>query len=136
MARLRMDEADEGALLALTAGDVGVVLDATGGELPSVVHWGRALPSFDAPPAPAVVAAAVPVIGSNNPDVAPRVSVLPEHHSGWTGRPGLAGSRSGRQWSPRFRVTAVVVDGVRVSGFVSGGAASVEFSAADDIALL
>ena len=27
-------------------------------------------------------------------------ALLPEHSSGWNGRPGLAGSRSGRGWSP------------------------------------
>jgi alpha-galactosidase len=125
-----------GALLALEAGGVSVVLDATGGRLPAIVHWGAALPAMDADQAVALVDAAVPQVSTSNGDVARRVAVLPEHHAGWTGRPGLSGSRSGRQWSPAFRVTAVLMDGVQVHGFVSGGAARVEFRAADDFALL
>ncbi|HEY0815538.1 MAG TPA: alpha-galactosidase, partial [Pseudonocardia sp.] len=136
MAGTQVDQADVGALLALRAGDVSVVLDATAGRLPAVIHWGAALPAMAADQAAALVEAAVPVVGSNNPDIPPRVAVLPEHRSGWTGRPGLAGSRSGRQWSPAFQVTTVLVDGVAVHGFVTGGPARVEFRAADDIALL
>ena len=51
--------------------------------------------------------------------VAPRVAVLPEHHTGWTGRPGLRGSFAGRGWSPAFTTTAVTLDGDAVSGFAA-----------------
>jgi alpha-galactosidase len=132
MAAIGVDEADADALLALRAEGVSVVIDATAGRLPSIVHWGAALPTMDADQALALVAAAVPVIASNNADVPPRLAVLPEHHTGWTGRPGLAGSRGGRQWSPAFRVTSVLVDGAPVRGYADLGAASVEFGA-DDI---
>ncbi|MDT7553623.1 MAG: alpha-galactosidase, partial [Pseudonocardiales bacterium] len=129
MAAIGVDEADADALLALRAEGVSVVIDATAGRLPSIVHWGAALPAMDADQAAALVAAAVPVIASNNADVPPRLAVLPEHHTGWTGRPGLAGSRGGRQWSPAFRVTSVLVDGAPVRGYADLGAASVEFGA-------
>ena len=89
MTAIGVDEADAGALLALRAGGVSVVIDATAGRLPAIVHWGAALAPMAAEQAAALVAAAVPVIGSNNADVPPRVAVLPEHHTGWTGRPGL-----------------------------------------------
>ena len=124
------------ALIVLTADGVGLVLDARGGRLPAVVHWGAALAPMSAAQAAALATAAVPVIGSNNVDVPPRLAVLPEHHTGWTGRPGLVGSRGGRQWSPAFAVTAIHVDGVPVSGYVSAGAASVEFLAVDEVAQL
>ncbi len=124
------------ALISLTADGVSVLLDATRGRLPAIVHWGAALPAMDAEQAAALAAAAVPVIGSNNPDVAPRLAVLPEHHTGWTGRPGLAGSRGGRQWSPAFAVTSVLLDGEPVTGYVRAGAARVEFRAVDDAGLL
>ena len=130
---MRVDEADVGVLLCMTADGVSVVIDATGGRLPSIVHWGAALPAMDADQAAALVDAAVPVIGSNNADVPPRVAVLPEHHTGWTGRPGLAGSRAGRQWSPAFQLTSVLVDGNPVSGYHRCGGANVEF-VADDVA--
>ncbi len=124
------------ALIVLTADGVGLVLDARGGRLPAVVHWGAALAPMSAAQAAALATAAVPVIGSNNVDVPPRLAVLPEHHTGWTGRPGLVGSRGGRQWSPAFAVTAIHVDSVPVSGYVTAGAASVEFLAVDEVAQL
>lgn len=136
MAATRVDEADEGGILALTANGVSVVLDATGGRLPAIVHWGAPLPAMGADQAFALIDAAVPVIGSNSQDVPLRVAVLPEHHRGWTGRPGLSGSRSGREWSPAFRVTSVLMDGVPVRGYVSGGAANIEYRAVDDEAQL
>ena len=40
-----------------------------------------------------------------------RLAVLPEHWTGWLGRPGLTGSRSGRDWSPKFTTTALRVGG-------------------------
>ena len=101
----------DGDLIVLTADGVGLVLDATGGRLPAIVHWGAALGPMTAEQAAALATAAVPVIGSNNADVPPRLTLLPEHHTGWPGRPGLTGSRAGRQWSPAFTVTEILVDG-------------------------
>jgi len=94
----------DGDLIALTADGVGLVLDATGGRLPAIVHWGAALGPMTAEQAAALATAAVPVIGSNNADVPPRPTLLPEHHTGWPGRPGLTGSRAGRQWSGRATI--------------------------------
>ena len=108
-------------LVTLTAAGVSLVLHTADGRLPVVVHWGAALPTMDADQAMALADAAVPVIGSNNPDIAPHVSVLPEHHTGWTGRPGLTGSRAGRAWSPAFRVAAVLLDGSPADGVVHAG---------------
>ncbi len=133
---MTLDDVGSGALIVLMADGVGLVLDATGGRLPAVVHWGPALGPMAAEQAAALAAAAVPVIGSNNVDVAPRLAVLPEHHTGWTGRPGLAGSRGGRQWSPAFAVTEILMDGVPVTGYATAGAASVEFRAIDEAAEL
>src|SRR6476661_8411790 len=124
----------DGDLIALTADGVGLVLDATGGRLPTIVHWGAALGPMTAEEAAALASAAVAVIGSNNADVPPRLAVLPEHHTGWTGRPGLTGSRAGRQWSPAFTVTETLVDGVPATGYVSAGAARVEFHVTDEAA--
>lgn len=120
--------------LALSAAGVGLVVDATGGRLPAIAHWGPALPAPTPGGLAALVAATVPVVGTNNVELPPRVAVLPEHHTGWAGQPGLSGSRGGRAWSPRFRVSEVLVDGVPVSGAHVGGAAVVEFRAADPVA--
>lgn len=130
------DAGETNVVLTLTAGGVSVVLDATEGRLPAIVHWGVALPSMDAAEAAALAVAAVPVIGSNNPDVAPRVAVLPEHHTGWSGRPGLSGSRGGQHWSSAFAVASVLLDGAPVHGYVEAGAAVVEFRAIDLAGLL
>ena len=62
----------DGDLIVLTADGVGLVLDATGGRLPAIVHWGAALGPMTAEQAAALATAAVPVIGSNNADVPPR----------------------------------------------------------------
>ena len=94
---------DDGALIALTAEGVDLVIDATGGRLPAIVHWGAALGAMSTEEAASLVTAAMPVIGSNNADVPPRLSVLPEHHTGWMGRPGLTGSRAHGSGRPRSR---------------------------------
>ena len=118
--------------LALTAAGVTVLVDAAAGRLPAIVHWGHSLPILDAVQAAALVAASVPVVGSNNVEVPPRVAVLPEHHTGWSGRPGLRGSFAGRGWSPAFTTRAVSLDGAPIAGFTSSGPGVVEVVADDD----
>ena len=59
--------------------------------------------------------------GPNAVSAPPRVSLLPEHSTGWVGRPGLRGSRGGPGWSTRFVVTSVSFDGVPVDGFLDAG---------------
>src|SRR3954451_15421699 len=118
--------------IALTAAGVTVLVDARAGRLPAVVHWGHELPPLDAATAAAPVPAAGSVVGSTNVEPVPRVSVLPEHHTGWTGRPGLRGSFAGVGWSPKFHSTAVRLDGEPVDGFRAGGAGCVEVTAVDD----
>jgi alpha-galactosidase len=121
-----------GSLVALTAGGVTVLIDATGGRLPALAYWGAALPGLDAEQAGTLVATAEPVAGSNDPDVRPRVALLPGHDTGWTGRPGLRGSFAGAGWSPSFLVTEVTVDGVPAAGFHAGGAGRIDVRAVDD----
>src|SRR4051794_30325975 len=108
-------------LIALTAAGVTVLIDTTDGRLPALAYWGRALPALDAEQAEALAATAEPVAGTNDPDIRPRVALLPGHDTGWTGRPGLRGSHAGAGWSPAFLVTAVTVDDVPASAFHAGG---------------
>jgi alpha-galactosidase len=119
-------------LIALTAADVTVLIDAGAGRLPALVYWGRALPALDAEQAQALVATAAPVAGTNDPDIRPRVALLPGHDTGWTGRPGLRGSYAGAGWSPAFQVTAVTVDDAPAPAFHAGGPGRVEVRAVDD----
>ena len=80
------------------------MLDESAG-VPVVLHWGAPLGDVD--PSTVAVALARPQVAGGLDVVAP-VSILPEHGSGWGGRPGLAGHRKGgTAWSPRFRTTTV-----------------------------
>jgi alpha-galactosidase len=124
------------AVLHLAHAGVSLVLDARLGRLPSIVHWGARLGELDDESLTGLVAASVPVVGSNNVDTPPRVALLPEHHTGWTGRPGISGSSDGRGWSPRFTTTAIEWDGAPVDGVVSAGAGRVAFHALDDAGAL
>jgi alpha-galactosidase len=90
-----------------------VVIDETSGA-PTIVYWGAPLGDID--PSTIVAALHRPVQQGSLDVVAP-VSVLPEHGSGFQGRPGLAGHRrGGTAWSPRFQPVDVtqLVTGVRV----------------------
>ncbi len=117
-----------GGLVAMTAAGVTVLIDATGPGLPVIAHWGPELPGLDAGQAAALIRASEPVAGTNNLDPRPRVAVLPEHASGWTGRPGLSGSAAGLGWSPSFRLPYAQ----QPRDFVSGGPGMLTVEAVDD----
>ena len=120
------------AAVALTAGGVTVLVDLRERRLPAVTYWGPELPGLDEGLAAALIATSVPVPGSNDIEPRPRVAVLPGHHTGWVGRPGLSGSYAGVGWSPAFTTTSVTVGGEPVTGFATAGAARLEVRAADD----
>ena len=119
-------------ILHLAHAEVSLLVDARYGRLPSIVHWGARLGELDDDALRGLTDGSIPVVGSNNVDTPPRVALLPEHHTGWTGRPGVAGSASGRGWSPKFAVTGVELDGSPVDGVVRHGAGAVVFHAVDD----
>ncbi len=82
------------------AGPVDVVVDVSTGA-PTIVYWGRSLGDV-ADLGTITTALDRPVVHGAADVVAP-VSVVPEHGSGFVGRPGLVGRRGGgRAWSPRF----------------------------------
>ncbi|MFG1606886.1 alpha-galactosidase [Actinoplanes sp. NPDC049265] len=118
-------------LVALCAAGVTVLIDVRDGRLPAIVHWGPELPGLDATEAETLAGAAEPVPGSNNLEPVPRPSVLPEHHLGWTGRPGIRGSYAGSGWSPFFTATGVRLNGEPVDGFAASGPGVLEVTAAD-----
>jgi alpha-galactosidase len=119
-------------LVALTAAGVTVLVEVGAGRLPAVTYWGPELPALDAAQAEALGVAAVPVPGSGEIEPRPRLALLPEHHTGWTGRPGLSGSFAGVGWSPAFATTAVTLDGAEVGDFTAAGAGTLEVRATDD----
>lgn len=83
----------------LRAGGTCVVVRLDEHLLPAVVHWGP--DPGDVDPAALLDALAVPYVDSVVM-MPPRVAVLPQHSEGWLGRPGLEGSRAGRDWSVSF----------------------------------
>ncbi len=81
-----------------------VVVDTSTG-VPTLVHWGAPLGDVDLD---SLLAAIARPINQGSLDVIAPVSVVPEHGSGWQGRPGLAGHRrGGTAWAPRFTPTSV-----------------------------
>jgi len=94
-------------LVRLRGLGIEVVADVTTG-VPLIVHWGAPLdvggidaltPALDRPI----------VFGAS--DVVAPATVVPEHGSGWTGRPGLTGHRRrGTTWAPRFAPVGHTVD--------------------------
>ena len=81
-----------------------VVIDESSGS-PTIVHWGAPLGAVDLD---SVVAAFQRPVTNGALDVVAPISIVPEHGSGYPGRPGLLGSRQGgRNWSPRFAPLAV-----------------------------
>lgn len=117
----------------LSSAGVSLVLDATEQRLPSIVHWGVALGSQTMDDVTTLALAALEPQSGNVVDAAVRVAILPEHHAGWEGKPGVVGHRDGTSWSPRFVLVGVEVDGSAVSdaGLVETGAASLVFRAHD-----
>ncbi len=126
------------ARIVLRAAGVCLVLDATAGRLPAVLHWGRDPGVPSAADLDALALGAVPPHAPNGVDEPMRLALLPEHWTGWTGTPGLSGSRAGGAWSPRFVTTRIEVDGVaeRASIVLREGPARVAFHAEDAAAEL
>ncbi|NTW39552.1 MAG: alpha-galactosidase, partial [Cellulomonadaceae bacterium] len=98
--------------LHLRRGGTSVVLRLEATALPCVLHWGPDLgeTADDAALADLITALEPPFIDSVISSQA-AVALLPQHSSGWLGRPGLLGSRAGRAWSVAFdRVTHTVAE--------------------------
>lgn len=103
---------------SLRAGGTAVVLafDEHGG-VPAIVYWGEDLgATADQTALDALALGQLPQPVSGGLDVPVLLSALPLESQGWLGTPGLIGARGGRDFSPRFRVTA--------RGFRSEGAGS------------
>ncbi len=124
----------------LRADGLSAVLDLSDGRLPAIVHWGADLGELTGADVATLARAGVHPIAANIVDEPVRVGMLPEHHTGWVGRPGISGSRGGQGWSPKFTTTGLRVDGVAVGAgaeqpsLLTLGTSSLEISAADEVA--
>jgi alpha-galactosidase len=95
------------ALVDLGAGDTSFLVDPSvaGGV---VVHWGAALGGLDAEGVAATVTALELPPTAGGLDVVAPLAIVPEHGSGYPGRPGLSGRRrDGAAWAPRFTTSDV-----------------------------
>ena len=91
-------------MIHLRGTQADVVIDESTGA-PTIVHWGAPLGNVD--PATVVEALRRPQVNGSLDVLAP-LSVVPEHGSGFQGRPGLQGNRQGgRMWAPRFSLVGV-----------------------------
>ncbi|HEY5223156.1 MAG TPA: alpha-galactosidase [Microbacteriaceae bacterium] len=113
-------------LVHVRGGGVSVLLDLRGELLPAIVHWGADLGELTADDALALTIADLAPLVNNVVDEPIRLALLPEQHTGWTGRPGLSGSRAGGAWSPWFRTTRLTIaangtEPVSIRPRVSGG---------------
>jgi alpha-galactosidase len=88
--------------LYLRGAGTSLLIDFATGE-PAVLHWGADL----GPDLPDLSLLADPVAPSSL-DIPVTLGLLPQASSGWRGRPGLRGHRSGQGFSARLRVTSVV----------------------------
>ncbi|NLI19073.1 MAG: alpha-galactosidase [Actinomycetales bacterium] len=91
----------------LRRGGTSLVLRLDPTMLPCVLHWG---PDLGDVPEPGALAHALAMPYVDSPIASQSwVAVLPQHSSGWLGRPGLLGSRAGRAWSVAFDAVAHAV---------------------------
>jgi alpha-galactosidase len=129
-------------VITLRSEGVSLVLDVSAGRLPAIVHWGADLGPLELADTEALIVSNIDPGGPNIVDEPIRLAILPEHWTGWVGRPGLSGSRAGRAWSPKFTATGARVDGVPVTAaegqptMITAGPASVEVDAVDEVAEL
>ncbi|MET0826096.1 MAG: alpha-galactosidase, partial [Acidimicrobiales bacterium] len=121
-------------VVALSSDDVSLVIDLSDLALPAVVHWGPRLEGLESRDLVAIVDTGVALNGTNDIDVPRRLAVLPEQHRAWAGRPGLQGSRGGRNWSTRFTVDRVTLGGEPVLDSHVGGPGLLEVDATDGYA--
>lgn len=129
------------ACVHLRAEGVSVLLDVTAGQLPAIVHWGADLGEVALADVLELIEAGAHPIAANLVDEPVRVAVLPEAWTGWMGRPGLSGSRGGRDWSPKFTTSALRLDGAEIGAgtavsLVNAGCAVVEVESVDEVSRL
>ncbi|MBP6995992.1 MAG: alpha-galactosidase [Phycicoccus sp.] len=95
--------------LLLQRSGTALLLRLTARALPCIVHWG---PALDGPPdASALWAALSTPLADSTVNTQESVAILPQHSAGWLGRPGLLGSRNGRDWSTTFDTVTHVLRG-------------------------
>ena len=90
-------------VLHLRRGGTSVVARVDDQVLPCVLHWGPDLGDLPRPALESLGTALTPPYVDSTISSQAAVALLPQHSSGWLGRPGLWGSRAGgASWSVAF----------------------------------
>ena len=97
-------------VVQLRRGGTSVVLRLDADVLPTVLHWGPDLGDLEASALAALIPALTPPYVDSPVSSQVAVSLLPQHSSGWLGRPGLLGHRAGRAWSASFGTVTHAID--------------------------
>ena len=118
-------------LVYLRAAGSCVLVDCSLRSMLSVVHWGEELGPLDEASARAVTLAGLQVVDPGEPDGWAPVRLPVDAHDGFTGRPGIRGSRGGVGWSPVFTVRSVQLDGRPVAGWHCSGAGAIVVAGVD-----
>ncbi len=100
-----------GGFVQLHAAGTSLLLDVRGPGLPEILHWGADLGDVDAA---SLARARVPAVARSALDVPVPLSLSPERSAGHRGRPGISGSRAGKDFSPSFALAGVEHTGQRV----------------------
>lgn len=115
--------------VCVRANGVALVLVTEGDGLPWVLHWGADCGELSDDEIAALIEADRWVLAPNGPDQGLILGVVPEARFGWSGTPGLIGSREGSAWSPGWRLNSVTIDGDPVEGLVHAGPAVIAYRA-------
>lgn len=98
-------------IIHLFADDVSVLLELRSHALPVILYWGPTLGHLEPEEAHLIARVGMPGTEAGMPDEPFRIGIVPEHHLGYTGRPGLSGHREGRDWSPVFGTVQAILEG-------------------------
>jgi alpha-galactosidase len=102
----------------LRSAGTALVLDASSGGLPQVLHWGADLSEEAVASLPLLALGAVP---HSALDAAWPLTVLPSGADGWLGTPGYAAHRSGGAAAPRWRAECLTSGDSAIEVVATGG---------------
>jgi alpha-galactosidase len=89
-------------VIHLRQGGTSILARLDKDALPCLLHWGPDLGELSSAELDQVLVGLEAPLRDSVITSQETVALLPQHSSGWTGRPGLMGSRNGRSWSVAF----------------------------------